>query len=148
MPMKIAAPYASAHLLGLGDSSSPGAPYPDQSYDNPFNVTLTANQILQTSQPVDRDADFVWRGVVLNGSTGLYEIQFDVNGWYKLSGSQILSTNMQSDPSQPFVIFPEQCIPAGGRIGMLITDLSGAPNTLQLVFRGVKRFTASAGQGS
>ena len=139
--MRSLAPYAPAHLLGLGDSAPSNAPYPDQSFDIPFDVSLTANQILQTSQIIERDADYVWRAVVLNSQTGIYRVQFDINGWYKLSSGQILNANMQSDPSSPYPIFPELVIPAGGRIGILITDLSGAPNTIEILFRGVKRFT-------
>ena len=116
--MQIRAPYAAAHLIGLGDSSAVGAPYPDQSFDVPFDVTLTALQTLQTSQIIERDADFVWRGIILNA-------------------------NMASDPSSPYPVFPELTVPAGGRIGILITDLSNAGNTIEIVFRGVKRFKAN-----
>jgi hypothetical protein len=143
MISRIPAPYAAAHLLGLGDTSPQGAPYPDQSYDIPFNITLTASQAVQTSQIIERDADFVWRGVILNGQTGIYQVQFDINGWYRLSNGQVLNANLQSDPSAPYPIFPELTVPAGGRIGIFITDLSAAPNTIQIVFRGVKRFKAS-----
>lgn len=135
-----AAPYAPAHLLGLGDSSPQGAPYPDQSYDIPVNITLTALQALNTAQIIERDADYVWRGIILNFQTGIYQVRFDINGWYLLSNGQILNANMQSDPSAPYPIFPELVVPAGGRIGIFITDLSNAGNTIQIVFRGVKRF--------
>lgn len=139
---QLRAPYAPAHLIGMGDSSPQGSPYPDQSFDIPFDVTLTANQTLLTSQIIERDADFVWRAVVANSQTGIYQVQFDINGWYKLSPSQILNANLQSDPSSPYPIFPELTIPAGGRIGILITDLSGAGNTIEILFRGIKRFKA------
>jgi hypothetical protein len=138
---RIAAPYASAHLMGLGDTSPVGTPYPDQSYDIPFNVTLTALQNLNTAQLIDHDANFVWRGVIANSQTGIYQVRFDINGWYLLSQTQIINANLQSDPSAPYPIFPELVVPAGGRIGIYISDLSNSGNTIQIVFRGVKRFT-------
>jgi len=144
MISRIAAPYASAHLLGLGDTSPQGAAYPDQSYDIPFNIALTALQAVNTSQAIDRDADFVWRGIIANSQTGIYQVRFDINGWYLLSNGQILNGNLQSDPASPYPIFPELIVPAGGRIGIYITDLSNAPNNIQIVFRGVKRFCAAA----
>lgn len=137
---RIPAPYAAAHLLGLGDTSPAGAAYPDQSYDIPVNIALTAGQTLNTAQIIERDADYVWRGIIANSQTGIYQARFDINGWYLLSGGQILNANLQSDPSSPYPLYPELTVPAGGRIGILITDLSGAPNNIQIVFRGVKRF--------
>lgn len=140
---RLAAPYASAHQLGLGDSSPQGAPYPDQSYDIPVNITLTANESLYQQQQIQRDADYVWRGIILNQQTGIYQVQFDINGWYLLSNGQVLNANLASDPSSPYPLFPEMTVPAGGSIGIRITDLSGAGNTIQMVFRGVKRFCAN-----
>lgn len=142
--MRTLAPYAPAHLIGLGDTSPAGSAYPDQSYDLIYDVTLTANQTLQDFKPIERDADFVWRAIILNSSTGIYKVQFDVNAWYKLSSGQVLSANLQSDPSSPYPLFPELVVPAGGRIGIFITDTSGAPNTIEIVFRGVKRFKNAA----
>jgi hypothetical protein len=140
----LAAPYAPAHLLGMGDTSPQGTPYPDQSYDIPINITLTALQTLQTAQIIERDADYVWRGIIANSQTGIYQVRFDINGWYLLSNGQITNANLASDPSAPYPIFPELVVPAGGRIGINITDLSNAGNTIQIVFRGVKRFCANA----
>lgn len=145
MITRIHAPYAAAHLHGIGDASPKGSPYPDQSYDIPTTIALTGNQNTTVNQAIERDADFELRAIVLNSQTGIYQVQFVINGWYQLSAGQILNANMQSDPSSPYVIFPAQLIPAGGRIQINITDLSGAPNTIQIVFRGVKRFQASQG---
>ena len=40
----------------------------------------------------------------------------------------------------PTCDFPASLIPAGGRIGIDIQDTSGAQNTIELLFRGVKRY--------
>lgn len=140
------APYAPAHLLGLGNTAPQGTPYPDQAFDIPFDITLSANQVTQQYQIIERDADYIWRACVIGraaagtATSDLYAVLFDINGWYKLSPTSILAGNLQSDPSAPYVIFPELTIPAGGRIGILFTELSGAPNTIEIVFKGVKRF--------
>ena len=138
---RILAPNAPAHLLGLGDSSPQGTPYPDQSYDIPTNITLTGDQSLSTQQTIQRDADYVWRGIIINSYTSqLFQVRFNINGWYFMSQGYVLAANLQSDPSAPYPLFPEMTIPAGGQIGIDITDLSGSTNTIQIVFRGVKRF--------
>ena len=142
---RIQAPYAAAHLLGMGDTSPQGAAYPDSSYDIPINIALTANQATGVQQLIQRDAAFMWRGIILSAFTGIFQVQFTINGWNLLSNGQILNANLQSDPSSPYPIFPEQLVPAGGYIGINITDLSGAPNNIQIVFRGVKRFSAANG---
>jgi hypothetical protein len=49
-------------------------------------------------------------------------------------------TFFQGTFSVQWPMFPEIVIPAGGRIGIDIQDLSAAPNTVQLAFRGVKRY--------
>ena len=140
------APFAPVHLLGLGNTAPQGTPYPDQGFDIPFDITLTASQVTQQEQIIERDADFVLRAIVLGSvarqtaTSDLYAVQFDVNGWYKFSPAPILAGNLQSDPSAPYVVFPELTIPAGGRIGILFNELSAAPNTIEIVFRGVKRF--------
>lgn len=143
--MRTFAPFAPAHLIGLGDASPAPTPYPDQSYDIPYDIVLTANQQLLDSKPIERDADFVWRAIVIAAATSqLFKVQFDVNGRDRLSPSQILAANYQSDPSSPYALWPEWTVPAGGRIGIFITDLSGAGNTIEIVFRGCKRTPAQA----
>lgn len=139
--IRTAAPYAPAYLVGLGDSSDPSAAYPDQDYWLPYDVVLTAGQVLSDSKPIERDANFIWRGLVIapNSSTGLYAVQFAVNGRDFLSPSLILSTNLLSDPSSPFPVWPEFEVPAGGRISINLQDLSAAQNTIQILFRGTKR---------
>lgn len=144
-------PYAPSHLKGLGNTAPQGVPYPDQAYTIPVSITMTGNQTnLLTYQDIERDADFIWRGFIVGkasagtATSDLYSVQMDINGWYKLSPAQILAGNLQSDPSAPFPVFPELPVPAGGRIGILTSDLSGSTNTIQLLLLGVKRFKQGA----
>lgn len=141
--MRTPAPYASAHLLGLGDTAPTGAVYPDQSFDIPFNATLTASAAFQLTQQIDRDAIFIWRALIINSAAVtslLFTVQFNINGWYNLSNGQVIAANLQSDASSPYPIWPELPVPAGGYIGINGTETSGSTNTIQIVFRGIKRF--------
>lgn len=142
MPLVTRAPFAPASLMGLGNTAPQGTPYPDQSYDIPVDIVMTGNQVnLVTNQTIERDADYVWRGVVINSYTDVrFKVQFNINGWYNLSPTQINAGNYQSDPGAPYPIWPELTVPAGGRIQITTTDFSGSTNTIQIVLRGVKRF--------
>lgn len=132
--------YAPPALLGLGDAS--GQPQrPDSDYSPVYNVTLSANQVLSDSKQIQHDADFILRAIFVNSATGAFSVRFNVNGFYYFSDAPLLSAAIAAaDPASPFPIWPEFQIPAGGRIGLDLTELSGAPNTIQIIFRGCKRF--------
>jgi hypothetical protein len=131
-------PYAPPAYNGMPDASPAG--YQDQSYDYVYDVTLAANQRLQDEVAVANDADFVLRAIVVNVNTGNFSIQISDAQWYQLSNAPVLNGNIQGDPSSPYPVFNELVFPAGGRIAILITDISAAPNTIQILFRGVKRY--------
>ena len=97
---------------------------------------------MKTQLGVHNDSDFCWRATVVS-STGLFAVQFADSDWFFLSSAPVVSSNIQGDPSSPSPVFPEIIIPAGGRIGINLTDLSNAPNTVRLLFRGAKRFQIS-----
>jgi hypothetical protein len=40
----------------------------------------------------------------------------------------------------PYPFFPELVLPAGSRVGIEINELTGNPNTIQMILRGVKRY--------
>lgn len=138
--------YATPSLLGLGDTSPQGAKYPDQGYDLVYDVVLNPNNlaaglgVLRDFQQIEHDSDFIWRAVFVNASTGTFSVRFNNNGWYYYSNAPMLSTNLQGDASSPYPWWPESRIPAGGRIGIDLVDLTGAANTIEIVFRGIKRF--------
>ena len=133
-------PYAPPTLNGIGQAGTPGD-YRDQSFDYTFNAVLAANAAAQRQQQsIHNDSDFAWRAIVINSFTGAFSVRFSDSDWYWLSSDEIVSANLQADPASPTPVFPEIIIPAGGVIGMEISDLSGAQNTLQFVFRGVKRY--------
>lgn len=139
MQTRYANPYASPSANGIGQERVP-AGYRDQCFDYLLDVVLTASQALSTQVSINNDSDFVWRAVVNATSTGLFSVRFSDSDFYFLSNAPIVSTNLQGDAASPYPILPEIVIPSGGRIGVDITDLSVAGNTIQLLFRGVKRY--------
>lgn len=116
--------------------------YVDVCYDYVYDVTLTALQNL-TDQVVaiQNDADFVWRATILASYTGSFQFRIsDSQGYYLSNGYLLWSNLLAGTVPVPFPTFPELLFPSGGRIGIDITDLSNAGNTIQMVFRGVKRY--------
>jgi hypothetical protein len=115
--------------------------YQDQAFDYAYSASLTANQLLADQvQPIYTYADFVWRALIITVQTGSFAVRFSDGQGYYISNVLIDSFNLVGTPSDPFIIFPELLIPAGGRIGIDIQDTSGAPNVIQIVFRGVNRY--------
>ena len=137
-------PNATAVLNGL----VPEFPeqYIDVSFDYVYDVALTASQQLRDqSVPIHTDSDFVLRAVILSQATGAFSIRFNDSQGYYLSAGFMMSANFLSGTvPYPYPIFPELLFPAGSRIGIEINELTAAPNTVQLVFRGAKRYRLPA----
>jgi len=132
-------PFAPPSYNGLLPDAPEG--YVDVDFSYVYDVVLSASQVL-TDQAVAtmNDADFAIRAVFIGVSTGSFNARFSDSQGYYLSNGLIASANLLGDASSPFPIWPEIIIPAGGRIGIDITDTSGAPNTVEIIFRGVKRY--------
>ena len=131
-------PWASAVNNGLLDASPAG--YADIAYDYVYDVALTANQILLDQQPLDNDADFVLRGIGVNYYTGAFAVRWADSTSYWFSNARIYYLNIINSAASPYPIWPEIIMPAGGRIMIDLQDYSAAPNTIEIVFRGIKRF--------
>ena len=84
----------------------------------------------------------MWRALVFK-SDGAFSIRFSDSQAFFLSDSEMWSANLSNDGSSPYTVFPEVPFPAGSRIGIDMTELSGLVNNIQLVFKGVKRFTVA-----
>ncbi len=115
----------------------------DISFDYPFDIVLAANAN-QTNEGIrtETDSDFLLLGLTVNTFTSiLFSLQFkDSNGNY-FSSKAVLAANYASEGSAPY-IFPgrPRIFPPGSSLGISIKELSGAQNTIQLLFRGMKRF--------
>lgn len=115
----------------------------DQSFDYPFDLVMASGANLPNEGiRTDTDSDFLLLGLVINDFTSnLFTLQFkDSNGNY-FSGKPLLAQNYMGQGSAPY-IFPglPRIFPPGSSLGIQITNLSGAQNTVQLAFRGLKRF--------
>lgn len=134
-------PFAPPVFNGFPDDSPEGYADVDFSYIYDTNPALgpletRLNQAVSTMN----DADFAIRGMYVSQATGAFSIRISDSQGYYLSNGPIVSSNILGDASSPFVVWPEILIPAAGRIGIDIADLSGALNTIEVVFRGVKRY--------
>jgi hypothetical protein len=129
------APPAYQGLVGVPERATGPCP---RSFSYVFDQVLTANQAINTFKVMDNEADFIWWGTWVSRSTGAFTVRFaDANLRYQ-SDAQLVSAGLSFDPAAPYPTFPQIIIPAGGRIGIDITDISGAPNTIQIVFMGAK----------
>ena len=120
--------------------------YIDVSFDYVYDVTLQASQSLRDqSVPIHVDSDFVLRAIILSQATGAFSIRFnDSQGYYLSSGFMMSANFLSGTVPYPYPIFPELLFPAGSRIGIEINELTAAPNTVQMVFRGAKRYRLPA----
>lgn len=137
-------PYAPPAYNGLSGEYPNGFMDVDHSYI--WQVVLAANQMLRDQQqPIDTDSDFVLRAVQLTANTGVFAVRFsDSQGYYLSNGLLRSAIFLVGTVAVPYAVFPELVLPSGGRIGIDIQDLSGAPNTVELTFRGVKRYRVPA----
>ena len=131
-------PYAPAAYQGLaGGVEQARGPCP-RSFSYVFDQVLVANQALATFKAMDNEADFIWWGTWVSRFTGAFTVRFADGNMRYLSDAQLVSAGLSFDPSAPYPTFPQVIIPAGGRIGIDITDISGGGNTIQIVFAGAK----------
>jgi hypothetical protein len=105
-----------------------------------FNYTLTADQAVQrVPVNIDRDSDFLLTGI--NGSsTGTYTLNVRLPSGRLIASAQINNTNFIGAANQPTAIGPPPIYRAGSTGPELdLTDTSGAGNTLQIIFQGIRR---------
>lgn len=134
-------PYATPAMVGMQQ------PAPDLFVDLPFDYvydkTLTAGQQLDSqSVPVDNDSDFMLRAIQLGAGPSTFDfLVYDTQGYYlsdELFPGIVLVNNFRYSP---LVVSPELPFPAGSAIGLRIRNTDAVSSiTIQLIFKGVKRF--------
>jgi len=140
---------SSIYPLGLGDANLLADPtqtdldgsqyYPEAGLE-PFDLVLTALQAkTDLSQYFGRDHDFLVTGLA-GTQTGSYKLQLILPDFRQLSTAQVNNSNLIGTAQFPVPIWPAIRVPAGGKIGINITDLSNAGNTIQIVFLGVRLY--------
>lgn len=115
----------------------------DMSFDYPFDIVLQSGDDLPNEGiRTQTDSDFLLLGFSLNAFDSiLFSLLFkDSNGNY-FSSKPVLAANYAGQGSAPY-IFPglPRIFPPGSSLGIGIKNLSGEQNTVQLLFRGEKRF--------
>jgi hypothetical protein len=123
--------------------------YEDRPCEIPYTPPtgeLTANQFLNPdSQAIDTDADFWLAGWVLTEYTGPFQVQLQDSSGYNIQSGMINSAALSTSLSDPSIFTPPRRFPAGSKISIIIQDLSGATNPLQITFKGWKRFAMRKG---
>jgi hypothetical protein len=107
-----------------------------------FDLVLALNATqTDLSQTFPKDSAFLWTGLAGVATSTAYKIQIQKPDGRLLSSAAVRSANLIGTAQFPVPIFPAVYVPAGGRIGInSITDLSGAQNTIQIVFIGVRLY--------
>lgn len=107
-------------------------------YDYVLDFVLTALQSTQFQKSLDTDSDFLWEAIVVSSATSTFNVQFTDSRRYTISDAQMPSTIYTG--TDPYALGVPLVEPAGGRIIAAVTDTSGSTNTIQIVFRGAKRY--------
>ena len=108
----------------------------------PFTFTLAANQhISQVPVPIARDADFMLTGLAGAGhSTGRYTLNFQLPSQRFVANSEVYDADILGTGNQPTAVGPPPVYRAGSSGPQVsLTDVSGANNTVNILFCGVRR---------
>jgi hypothetical protein len=136
--------FAPAYQQGLAQPSPEIVGYDDKPFEYPYNPPngeLTASQLINPdSVAIQTDADFWLAGWYISEYTGPFQIQLLDSSGYQLSNGMVNSAAIAQVASDPTVLSPAHPFPAGSKIQIVIQDLSGSTNPLQIVFKGWKRF--------
>jgi hypothetical protein len=118
--------------------------YEDRPFEyvyNPPNGELTGSQLINPdSLAIQTDADFWLAGWYIAEYTGAFQIQLLDSTGYQLQSGMINSAAISQAASDPTVFSPAHPFAAGSKVQIVIQDLSGSTNPLQIVLKGWKRF--------
>lgn len=137
--------FAPTYQAGLEQPPTETVGYEDKPFGgyiyNPPGGELTANQIINPdSVAIETDADFWLAGWYVSVYTGNFQIQLLDSTGYQLQAGMINGLSIAQTPSDPTVFSPAHPFVAGSKVQVVIQDLSGATNPLQIVLVGWKRF--------
>jgi hypothetical protein len=126
--------------LTIPPSPMPAAQFYEEPGDYILDKTLSGNaeSLLQAAQ-VDSDSDFLLLAVV-GSSTGAYNLRVYLSNRRSISNAYVKNTNYVGSANFPVPFLKEIYYPAGSSIAVDLKDTSGSSNTIQLVFKGIKRF--------
>lgn len=101
---------------------------------------VAGNAVLNTAIVINADADFqaIW---LIANSTGAFNCIFsDGSTGRQFMSTAVRNTNLFGTAQNPFPMLPPYVFKRQGSIILQLTDVSGAPNTIQVVFSGKKIF--------
>ncbi len=130
----------SVYPAGLVAPQAGGVKFRFANYDLVYDVTLAGNASRTDLVPIDTDADYLWGTVITNSQTGPFAVRWEDAERFRLSNAAINNVNLAGTASRPWPIWPPILLPAGGEIRFDIFDRSGVENTIQMIFRGAKRY--------
>jgi len=115
----------------------------DTSFDYPFDIVLQSGDNLPNEGiRTDTDSDFILLGMSINTFDSiLFTLQLkDSNGNY-FSSAPVFAANYAGQGSASYM-FPgrPRIFPPNSSLGVGIKNLFAGQNTVQLLFRGEKRF--------
>lgn len=115
----------------------------DISFDYPFDIVMASGANL-TNEGIrtDVDSDFLLYGLTIDSFTSiLFSLLFKDSSGNYFSSKPVMAANYAGQGSAPYLFVGRPRIfPPGSSLGIQIKNLSGAENTVQLLFRGEKRF--------
>lgn len=100
---------------------------------------LASEKAPNLRQPIDGDSDFVLTAIY-GRSTGTFTLNISDRAGKPIYSAEADSRNVMGTAQFPVPIRPALWFPAGGQISISATDTSAAPNDLEIVFQGIKRF--------
>lgn len=141
-------PWAPPVYNGINDTSPEGFVDEDFTYAIFVFVGISKTPLLTILQ-IDKDCDFVWRGIVaINLGFFPAGFRFTDGQSYFLSDQFIFSGQFQGDGASPFPVSPGEIIPAGTqlRIESQTPGPLGPFTEFELQLRGVKRRPKPTGE--
>ena len=141
-------PWAPPSLNGFNEDPSSFCQEDDIGYCWPilggFQVLTANQQLIAQTIPLQRTSDFILRAIHFTYNGGGFLIRIVDERGQHISDSPIYSYNMPGSLTIPFPIFPHVTYPSGNLIQFDIINVDAAPQNVQLVFRGAKRFQRAA----
>jgi hypothetical protein len=136
--------FAPAYQQGLAQPPAEVVGYEDRPFEyvyNPPNGELTADQLINPdSVAIQTDADFWLAGWYISLYTAPFQIQLLDSTGYQLQSGMVNSAAISQSASDPTVLSSAHPFPAGSKIQIVIQELSGSTNPVQIIFKGWKRF--------
>jgi hypothetical protein len=115
----------------------------------PIKATLTALQVLVVTQQIRQEADFEWV-FIMGTQTGTYTVQLtDGSTGRQITNAAVNNANFVGTAQLPFALLEPYIIARASVLNFILTDTSGAGNTIEIDLHGFSLFPQAApGQGS